>query len=175
MSEALPYRDEDPICVKCAATRRTCCQESEIYVTPADVRRIEEHTGRGGFTERRAPDDPVYLDQDDDPTWMRYVFLSDGTRRVLRRQPGGDCTFLGSHGCELPLAVRPLVCRLYPYHYNEGGIVSVSEGCPTQLLRAGETIVDALEMNRRLAEGWHAQLYRELREEPAELHEVPVA
>lgn len=160
-----PYRPDDPICVKCAATRRTCCQDTEIYVTPADVRRIEDHTGRSAFFDFRLPVDPVYLDQGDDPTWNRHVFRGDGTRRTLLQQENGDCTFLTHQGCGLPLEVRPLVCRLYPYHYNDTGIVSLAQGCPTALLKDGETILTALDMNRRQAEGWHALLYRELCEE----------
>jgi Fe-S-cluster containining protein len=82
---------------------------------------------------------------------------------VLRREPGGDCTFLGAAGCTLPLEVRPLVCRMYPYDYTEHGIrASLSEGCPTQLLRPGETLLRALDMRRDDAERWRAQLYAEL-------------
>ena len=38
----------------------------EVYVTPGDVERIARHTGADGFYEYRAPDNPVYLEQDDD-------------------------------------------------------------------------------------------------------------
>jgi Fe-S-cluster containining protein len=145
----------------------TCCQTSEIYVTLGDVRRIEEHTGQTNLTEWRTPDDPIYLQQHDDPVWAERVLQADGTRRVLKRQPNGDCQFLGSAGCRLPLEVRPLICRLYPFDYNEQGIFeSLANGCPLELLRPGQTLLQELEMNRADADRWHQQLYSEVRVEP---------
>ena len=84
---------------------------------------------------------------------------------MLRREANGDCTFLGQRGCRLPGGVRPLVCRLYPYEYDESGLSGVGDGCPLHLLAPGQTILDALGMRRARAEAWHAQLYREIREE----------
>jgi hypothetical protein len=88
---------------------KTCCQTAEVYVTRGDVRRIEEHSGRTDFHEFRQPENPIYQpdDQFDDPVWQENVFQPDGSRRVLKREAGGDCTFLGSAGCTLPLEVRP--------------------------------------------------------------------
>ncbi len=156
----------DSLCARCARARKTCCQVSEIYVTTEDVRRISTHTGQQDFSTYRVPQDASYAEQDDDPLWQEKVFRSDGSRRVLRRQPSGDCTFLGEHGCSLPLEVRPLVCRLYPFSYTEQGIApELSEGCPTQLLGPGQGLLQALDMTRNEAIRWHAQLYRELRRE----------
>src|SRR5579864_8093717 len=114
-------REMDFLCVRCARQGKTCCQSCEVYATPADVRRIAAHTGQQDFTEFRPADDPIYVNHADDPTWMKYVFQADGTRRVLKREAEGDCTFLGPHGCRLPLEVRPLVCRIYPYDFTEAG------------------------------------------------------
>jgi Fe-S-cluster containining protein len=145
---------------------RTCCQTSEVYATPADVRRIEAHTGQSDFFEYRVPDDPVYYQHDDDPIWPKLVFQPDGTRRVLRREKDGNCTFLGERGCELPIDVRPLVCRIYPYNYNEEGIKdALCTGCPSELLRPGQTLTKALVMNRAEAEAWRKQLYEDIVEE----------
>lgn len=144
---------------------RTCCQTSEIYVTRGDVLRIEEHTGQSDFHEYRTPDNPVYVhaDQYDDPVWFENVFEPDGSRRVLKRKEGGDCTFLGSAGCVLPLETRPLICRLYPFDYNHEGLLpELAKGCPLELLKQGQGLIDALEMNRGDALRWHAQLYKEL-------------
>ena len=53
---------------------------------------------------------------------------------MLKRQPDGDCTFLGEQGCVLPLETRPLICRLYPYDYSEQGIRDeLAAGCPLEL------------------------------------------
>jgi Fe-S-cluster containining protein len=147
--------------------QRTCCQRAEILVTAGDVERIAVHTGQRDFFERRAPADPSYLDADeDDPNWLSYTVAPDGTRRVLRRQENGDCGFLAATGCTLPLATRPLVCRLYPFAYSESGIAGEdSEYCPTAVLAPrGQPMTEVLGIT--VAEGrvWHRQLYEELRD-----------
>lgn len=165
---------EEFLCVRCSRHMQTCCQTCEIYTTPRDVERIAEHTGREDFYDYRAPDNPDYLDHDDDCAWRDNVFRADGTRRVLKREPSGDCTFLGAHGCTLPLDVRPLVCRLYPYDYDEQGIKpTLSKGCPLELLRPGQGLIQALDMNLHDAERWHAQLYDEIRlEKTSDAHRL---
>ena len=151
-------------CAKHAAMGPTCCQTSEVFVTEGDKQRIAAYTGRDDFWENRAPGDPVYLEQDDDPNWLKWAFRPAGTRPILKRHPGkGDCTFLGKEGCTLPLETRPIVCRLYPYNYNEQGLTGVSTGCPAEVIPPGSTILEVLGMVRRDAERWHAQLYTELR------------
>jgi len=149
---------------------KTCCQTREVYVTLGDVRRIEVHVGRPDFVQFSAPADATYLDQDDDPMWRDHVFRHDGSRRVLQRRPEGDCTFLGSHGCTLPLEVRPLVCRLYPFEYTAEGIQhELATGCPLELLPAGQGLVQALDMNIDAARRWHRQLYEEILLEKTEV------
>ncbi len=151
------------LCVRCARQRKTCCQICEIYATPGDVERIATYIQEGDFVEFRAPADPSYLDQDDDPLWRDRVFRRDATRRVLKRQPSGDCTFLGAVGCRLPLEVRPLVCRLYPYDYTADGIQpELSPGCPVELLTPGQGLIEALEMRQEDAQRWQQQLYQEI-------------
>jgi Fe-S-cluster containining protein len=164
----LPIADEgDFLCVRCARRRKTCCQTCEIYCTPGDVERIEAYTGSADFHEFRRPDDPVYLDQDDDPLWAAHVFRADESRRVLKRKPDGDCMFLGHAGCSLPYETRPIVCRLYPFDYNAEGIRDeLCNGCPTELLPEGVGLVQALDMKRTDAERWHRMLYDELQREP---------
>ncbi len=158
------------ICAACAQEDKTCCQTCEVYATPADVQRIAQYTGEADFTEFVVPGAPVYYQFADDPIWKEAVFCDDGSRRILKRKENGDCRYLGSHGCQLPTEVRPLVCRLYPFDFNEQGIYDkLAKGCPTHLLRSGQTLLQALDMNREKAECWHAQLYREVRQEPAYL------
>jgi Fe-S-cluster containining protein len=151
------------LCARCARHMKTCCQTAEVYVTPGDVERIAAHVGRSDFYEFRPADDPIYLEQSDDPTWEHYVFREDGTRRVLKVQPDGDCTFLGAQGCVLPLETRPLICRLYPFDYNADGIKDdLARGCPMELIRPGQTLLTELDIHRADAERWHRQLYAEL-------------
>lgn len=143
---------------------KTCCQTSEVHATLGDVQRIKEYTGRDDFTEFRVPVNPDYADQDDDSAWQTHVFREDGSRRVLKRKPGGDCTFLGPHGCKLPLETRPLICRLYPYDYNEDGIQDeLAPGCPLDLLRPGMSLLEELDITPADARRWHQQLYAEIR------------
>ena len=154
------------LCVRCARVGRTCCQTCEIYVSPGDVRRIAAFTGQTDFFEDRAAQNPTYADHDDDPAWRDNVFQADGTRRVMHRAEDGSCQFLGPHGCQLPMEIRPLVCRIYPYDYDSQGIKKdLSHGCPLQLVRIGETLLTELDMNLHDAVRWHQQLYNEIREE----------
>lgn len=160
---------EDCLCARCARHQKTCCQAPQIYVTRGDVKRIENETGRNGFSEFRLPDHPGYTDQDDDPIWRDNAFQPDGTRRVLKKQENGDCTFLGPTGCTLTIEARPLVCRLYPFDYTADGFLNnLASGCPLELLRPGQELLPTLGMTREIAESWRRQLYEELLQEPKE-------
>lgn len=155
------------LCVRCAREGKTCCQRAEIFITKGDAARIAGYCSKDDFFEFRYPDNPAYLDQDDDPIWKQYVFRQDGHRRVIKRDPVGNCAFLRETGCILPLEVRPLVCRLYPFEYNAEGIEIDVEGewCPGHLMEPGESFIQALDMSVNDAEGWHCQLYAEIQEE----------
>lgn len=150
-------------CAKHAQIGKTCCQTSEVLVTAGDRARITEYARRGDFWGHRAPGNPSYADQDDDPNWLKWAFRPDGTRPVLNRKASGDCSFLGASGCTLPMTTRPLVCRLFPYTYTEKGIDGVDDACPKEVVPPGSTILQVLDMKREEADRWHAQLYRELR------------
>jgi len=151
---------------------KTCCQRSDIYVTSNDVIRIREYTDKSGFYEYRKPADHSYLEQDGDPLWRECVFKPDGTRRVLKLDPFGNCCFLGQSGCTLPLEVRPLICRLHPHAYNENCIFSeLAEGCPVYLLNKGETLEQTVSgFCTEDAYKWHNMLYAEIRLEK-DVHE----
>ena len=91
--------DSEFLCARCARHTKTCCQSARLYATRGDVERIATvHTAKATFSSSALRLIPAYLDQDDDPLWRDRVFHPDGTRRVLKRQPDGDCTFLGAHG-----------------------------------------------------------------------------
>lgn len=152
----------DGLCVQCARQGRTCCQWSEIYVS-RDVGRIARHAGREDFYEFAAVRNPDYEDPSDDPVWTAHVFRADGTRRVLKKRPSGDCLFLGPEGCVLALSARPLICRLYPFTYDADGIRDeLDAGCPSHLLAPGESLPTRLGMNREAARDWHRLLYEEI-------------
>ncbi len=154
------------ICSQCSALGPTCCcKERDILVTVGDIERIEHFIGNSDFFEYRIPVDPAYLDQEDDPNWLGYTIRKDGTRRVLKHASRGVCYFLAENGCRLPLDVRPLVCRLYPFSYTERGIAGILSECPEYLLPSEETILDALHMSYDEALPWWDSLYTELRRE----------
>jgi Fe-S-cluster containining protein len=139
-----------------------------VYVSPGDVRRIAAFTGQTDFFEDRSAGHAIYAQQDDDPTWRDNVFQPNGTRRVMRRDADGACVFLGKSGCRLPMEVRPLVCRIYPYDYDERGIKEeLAPGCPLHLIAPGQTLLTELNMNEQDAHRWHEQLYNEIRQETA--------
>jgi uncharacterized protein len=166
MFEIIPESGSLPLCARCAAHQRTCCQDTDVFVTWGDIDRIQNHIGRNDFHEYRAPVNPDYLDQDDDPTWVRYVIRPDGTRRVLLQQADGDCLFLARQGCVLPPDVRPLVCRLYPYDFDEAGISEdPAQGCPRHLLPPGRQLMEEMDMDLDEARQWHRQLYEEMKQE----------
>ena len=63
--------------------------------------------------------------------------------------PVATARFSGAVGCRLPLEMRPLVCRLYPYDYTADGIQpELSPGCPVELLTPGQGLIEALEMRQ---------------------------
>lgn len=158
-------------CARCASMQKTCCQRAEILVTRGDVDRIAGHTGKTDFWDVRRPLEASYLEEDpEDPNWLAYTTDDQGRRRMLRRKPGGDCTFLGEAGCVLPLETRPLVCRLYPFAYTERGLSGEDvDYCPTGVLlpadRPGLTMLTVLGMAPVDGERWRGQLYAELRAE----------
>ena len=155
--------NQQTLCGRCARLGKTCCQGREIYITPGDLRRIGAVAGKIQFVEWTRTTDPSYMDQDDDPVWRQHVFGRDGSRRVLKRQANGDCIFLGSRGCHLSMAVRPLLCRLHPFTYTANHIDSEPDtGCPRHLLSAGESVFEAIHTSMELARQWHRQLYEEV-------------
>ncbi|MFH1152716.1 MAG: YkgJ family cysteine cluster protein [Pseudomonadota bacterium] len=155
-----------PLCARCSTLGKTCCQTTEIYVTPGDIRRIASQVGGRDFFEYRSPEDPAYLDQSHDPVWAAHVFRSNGTRRVLRRDTQSNCRFLGANGCHLSMEVRPLICRLYPYQYTAAGLEQeLAPGCPLKLLPMDHTLEQELNMSRQIAGEWHSLLYAEIRKE----------
>ena len=151
-------------CARCAQAGKTCCQQTDIYVTMNDVRRIAAFMSRIDFFEYRAPSDPVYLGTDNDPLWQRHVFRLDGTRRVLKQHPSGDCIFLAGSGCRLELEVRPLICRLYPLTYTGEGLeVEPDERCSVRTLCNGQTLTEIFGISMQQAQRWHMDLYLEMK------------
>ena len=155
--------NQENCCAKCAQAGKTCCQQTEIYVTVADVKRIAASAARIDFFEFRPPADPEYFAAEDDPPWQQHVFRLDGTRRVLKQQPSGDCIFLTPVGCLLSQEVRPLICRLYPLTYTAAGVQPETDGrCPIRRFCHGKSPIEALGISMQTVFRWHAELYTEM-------------
>lgn len=173
-TQAAPDGEMHP-CARCATMQRTCCQRTEILITTGDIARIAAHTGRTDFWSLRRPEDEEYLEHDpDDPNWQRYTVDEQGRRRMLLRKDSGDCTYLGKAGCVLPVEVRPLICRLYPFAFNEQGMTGMDDHyCPTKVLLADKpkaTMLTVLGMDPLDGERWRRTLYQELREQHERAH-----
>lgn len=162
-------------CARCAAVQKTCCQRAEILVTAGDRERIAAVVGHADFFERRVPLDPAYREVDpSDPDWTALTVAPDGSRVMLKRRADGDCTFLGAAGCTLAEETRPLVCRLYPFAYDERGLRGEdADYCPKAMLlprpdgTRASGMVEVLDMSHARAEVWRSTLYRELRADAA--------
>jgi Fe-S-cluster containining protein len=162
--EPVPNKDMGHFCLACASQGHTCCQGHDIYVTRGDCKRIGEHSRIVDFFEYRGCSHADYADQGDDPVWRQFVFRRDGSRRVLKRLADGDCLFLCSAGCSLPLTARPLVCRLYPHLYSANGIAGVFDGeCPAAKIQAIPMLEKGIAgVQRQEAVQWHHMLYTEI-------------
>lgn len=152
------------LCARCSEMQGSCCRKKEILLTRGDRARISAYVGNDDFHELRVPVDPAYLEQDDDPNWNAWTLNERGERRQLKVREDRSCLFLAETGCALPYEIRPIVCRLFPFTYNEGGILDVERECPTELLAPGETLMECLGMDQEKARRWHELLYSELRE-----------
>jgi Fe-S-cluster containining protein len=159
--------DIGSFCVACASQGKSCCQGHDIYITPGDCKRIMQYFSKTDFYEYRGCGNLDYADPGDDPIWSRHVFRADGSRRVLRSRPDGDCCFLTPTGCCLPLTVRPLICRLYPHLYTAAGILEQWDGaCPAARQHNAALVETCIAGIARIeALQWHHILYQEIIQE----------
>ena len=116
-------------CQECAKIQKTCCQGEgfQVALTKGDIRRIGMFTSSPAFYELKAVEEPlrqVYTTPehygDDEKIYVQYLFDEAGRRNVLKKKPNNaECLFLSKSGCGLPFEVKPLICRIYPYNWND--------------------------------------------------------
>ncbi|MFL5350678.1 MAG: YkgJ family cysteine cluster protein [Hyalangium sp.] len=126
---------QSPACARCAkALGKTCCEprgtEHLAMVTRADIARISEHTRlaarrftqEDGVTEAGAADFEA--------RWPLYRgYFRRGPVRTLLLARNGSCIFHErTRGCTLPMDVRPIACRLYPFDKWADGSWSLAVG-----------------------------------------------
>jgi hypothetical protein len=132
-------------CIECAKLQITCCEDfrSEIGVTRGDIRRILEYTGRNDFyhlmpvleENKTILENPCNIVKGSEK-YVRYFFDDQGRRNVLKKNEKNGCCFLSPDGCSLPLNTRPIMCRLYPYHWDDYGNIEITGlGCPKSLFK----------------------------------------
>ncbi len=148
-------------CLKCAAQNRSCCQHVHVYITQHDIDRINQWGETGCFSTLMSLSGD-YADDSDDPGWNRLTTNQSGQRRVICQQSNGDCYFLTPVGCRLPSAIRPLLCRIYPYSFRAGQLCGISLDCPVSLQPDWQQLLELTEMKRENAIQWLAQLYQEI-------------
>jgi uncharacterized protein len=161
------------LCQRCIKYQKSCCNGPNITLTLGDVSRITLASGQRDFVEFKVYSDLSFLEAYAyDPNWKEYTFSSGNRNRQMKMNTQGDCPFLGADGCTLSEDDRPLICRLYPYSYNEFGMIGLILNedlfCPLHLLKAGETLPQMLEITSEQADRWRTMLYTELRAESLE-------
>ena len=160
----LQHDNQFNACSACAQQGHTCCQGHDIYITQGDHRRILSRFFQNDFWEYRKCENAAYADQDDDPIWQKYVFKSDGTRRVLKHLTKGDCVFLTPTGCKLEIGIRPLVCRLFPHTYTAQGITGAWDSdCLAAIHSPSYLVATSIAgVSMPEAQQWHQMLYQEI-------------
>lgn len=108
------------VCLECSKKQDTCCQKYFIYLTHGDRERIIHHTRSTDFLSEI----PCTLNIEEHLTTGK----SKVTCSLIKMEDHG-CFFLSANGCSLPLDVRPLCCRIYPYTWDRSSINGVSEEC----------------------------------------------
>ncbi len=116
-------------CLQCAGNSESCCAESYVPLTIADIDAIldlgyplEEAAQAGEYYEE-------YLD-DAEPWWRASMTEMDGQlfRVTTRKNERAQCVFLREgEGCVLG-ARRPRVCKIYPFWVDARGAIIVEPG-----------------------------------------------
>lgn len=155
-------------CSICASKGNgACCKRANIVVTIGDLVRISDYYLHStSFWEYRLCH---YRPDQNDLLW-NVLFRSDNAARMLKVRDDGHCVMLkDATGCILPMDVRPLVCRLYPYdQFTEQGLEDFPDpensDCPKEFSKHLEdNLADIIGVQRNDAVRWHKQLYDELR------------
>lgn len=163
---------EETVCAQCARKYPTCCRitkDQTEYLFPLSDREINSiliHYPDRSIFSAEAENTEDFLIQ------MRRLFPADigqvnilfplkaGHNRLVVDE-GGNCVFLGAHGCRLPWEARPLYCRLFPFWVVQGRIALFqSKQCEAQTATGSlNAVMRRLHINKKDIIG----VYRELR------------
>ncbi|WP_094605228.1 hypothetical protein SPSIL_033010 [Sporomusa silvacetica DSM 10669] len=138
-------------CAQCARLQKTCCEReaTKIALTGGDIARISQFAGQEDFYELKPVEEElkdVYANPacytEDDYIYVTYLFDDQGRRNILRKNPDQTCCFVTLTGCSLPHDIRPLLCRIYPYDWNDRLEIWIDGSyCPASLFKDEEDMV----------------------------------
>lgn len=115
-------------CSECSKLQLTCCEleVTEVAITNGDIRRISDYTGRNDFYHLKQVSEEmkyVYENPANVPKgleqYVEYLFDEEGRRNILKKNERNGCCFLTPNGCALPSNIKPIICRLFPYDWND--------------------------------------------------------
>jgi len=116
------------ICEECAKIQKTCCERNDIRIglTNGDIERIALFAACEDFYEGKALEEefrgkyanPSRYDEGE-YIYVTCLFDDEGRWNVMKRNENQGCWFITPTGCSLPPEVRPLMCRIYPYDWND--------------------------------------------------------
>lgn len=159
-------------CTKCGA----CCRDEFLLVTVTggDIVKISAILGLGAEDLLKALDFYITSEAATVPIGLERI-PSIATERglafmALKKMENGDCIFLKEDLCMIH-PVRPLVCRSFPFVFNESdgertwGISAKEEICPglgtgpqiseTDLEELADGILPGMQLYREFAKEWN--------------------
>lgn len=123
----------DPyVCSRCATRGATCCslapgqEEACFPLSISEKERIQDLYPESGVFALR-PNSAAFINNvhslfPGEEDMVERLFPAGKEHFSLAVTPGGDCRFLSSEGCLLPVEYRPYYCRLYPFWITNGEI-----------------------------------------------------
>ncbi len=121
-------------CLECSKQGLDCCRESHAkFLTLMDARRIAEFLGEdivsfALYRELNEKDKGEYIYIHKQQSYYYDLTLEDGRLLQLKDKSDGSCFFQADDGRCSIYAVRPLICRTYPFWLTDGGEV-IFDGC----------------------------------------------
>ena len=109
-------------CAKCHQMGNGCCFmkdlniSNQIGITQSDINKIKEFTGKSEnefIISDMVTDE--YLKSLVDNIHPVFNNIYENHTRHRLKTVHERCVFLSQQGCELPVEIRPIYCRLYPF------------------------------------------------------------
>ncbi len=103
-----------------------CCTRFVVCVTPSDVLRIAQATGKKPGSFVSVVQEPLEREREE----PAILIDAEPCLLVLKRMAGNVCMFYNGEGCGV-YDSRPMLCRTYPFHLEGASLPSMkSRVCP---------------------------------------------